>query len=106
MKLTLHNWVTPGIYALLIGALISLQLEIRNLNAELQKVRSGEASATAAAVAKFERDLLAKQRADEKARLAAQAQEDAARRRNIDQGLNRLPMGNFRAPVYWPEPSK
>ena len=87
-------------YVVLFSAIIALQVEVRNLVTELGKVRADGALA-AAAVAKFGRDFFAKERAEDKARVAAQSAGDAARRQNIDQGLKALPHENFRAPVYW-----
>ena len=95
-----QKWAGSAFYAVLISAIIALQVEVRNLVTELGKVRADGASA-AAAVAKFERDFFAKERAEENARVTAQAAGDAARRQNIDQGLKALPYQNFRAPVYW-----
>jgi septal ring factor EnvC (AmiA/AmiB activator) len=91
--------------ALLILALVGLQWEIKNLENELRNLRSADASA----VEKLEKDFQAKQRADQKATLGALSEQEAARRRNIDQGLNALPTAGFRSPVYWngtPPPEK
>ena len=107
-KFSYQNWGAYTIGALLILALVGLQWEVKNLEIELRNLRSAEAAA-AAAVEKFEKDLLAKQRADQKAALGALSEQEAARRRNIDQGLNALPTAGFRSPVYWngsPPPEK
>jgi hypothetical protein len=77
-----------------------LQWEIANLNSELENIRRGD-TALSAAFEKFENDLAAKQRAEEKAKLGALAEQEAARRKNIDAGLNALPSGSFRQPAYW-----
>ncbi len=103
-----QNWNLYAVCAVLVAALLGLQAEIKNLERELRSLRLSY-SATAAAIAKLERDLFAKQAADRNAAAAAAAEQDAARRRNIDQGLNALPTGNFRSPVYWnaaPSPGK
>jgi septal ring factor EnvC (AmiA/AmiB activator) len=95
-----QNWGVYAVCALLISALVGLQLEIRSVEKELRNVRSAD-EAAAAAVEKLERNFLAKQRADQKAALGALSDQEAARRRNIDQGLNALPTAGFRSPVYW-----
>ena len=88
------------ICAVLVAVIGAFQWEIRNLEVKLEKVRLGD-EAIVAALEKFKSDLAAKQRADEKAKLGAAAEQDAARRKNIDAGLNALPTGSFREPVYW-----
>jgi hypothetical protein len=107
-RLPYQNWGAYSVGALLILALIGLQWEVKNLENELRNLRSDDAAA-AAAVEKFEKDFLAKQRADQKAALGALSEQEAVRRRNIDQGLNALPTAGFRSPVYWngtPPPEK
>jgi hypothetical protein len=86
--------------AALIGALAALQWEIKRLEDRQEKIRLGDA-ALLAAIEKFESDFLAKERAEEKARAGALAEQDAARRKQIDEALKALPMGSFRQPVYW-----
>jgi hypothetical protein len=86
--------------AVLIAVVSGLQWEIKSLQAEQERARLRE-GALLAAIEKFERDLLAKQRVDEKQWLAALAEQDAARRKQIDDALKALPMGSFRQPVYW-----
>ena len=95
-----QNWGAYAACGLCISALVGLQLEIKSVENELRIVRSADVAA-AAAVGKLEKDFLAKQRADEKATLRALSEQEAARRRNIDQGLNALPTAGFRSPVYW-----
>jgi hypothetical protein len=90
------KWMLVAVLVLL-GA---IGIELKNLESKLDKLGSAD-SAAAAAVEKFEKDFFAKLSADEKARLAAIAEQDAARRKNIDAGLSALPSGNFRSPVYW-----
>ena len=103
-KFSYQNWGAYAVGALLILALIGLQWEVKNLENELRNLRSADAAA-AAAVEKFEKDF----KADQKAALGAISEQEAARRRNIDQGLNGLPTAGFRSPVYWngtPSPEK
>jgi hypothetical protein len=107
-RFSYQNWGAYAVGALLILALIGFQWEVKNLENELRNLRSDDAAA-AAAVEKFEKDFLAKQRADQKAALGALSEQEAVRRRNIDQGLNALPTAGFRSPVYWngtPPPEK
>jgi hypothetical protein len=107
-KFSYQNWGTYAVGALLILALIGLQWEVKNLGNELRNLRSADAAA-AAGVEKFEKDFLAKQRADQKATLGALSEQETATRRDIDQGLNALPTAGFRSPVYWngtPSPEK
>jgi hypothetical protein len=89
----------------LVAAIASLQWEIINLNSDLEKLRVGDLTVVAA-IQKFEKDLIAKQRADEKARLAAQAIQDAQRNAALQQGLNWLPTGDMNKPVLWGDQPK
>jgi hypothetical protein len=84
----------------LIATLATLQWEIKRLEDRQEKIQLGY-TALLAAIQKFENDLLAKERAEEKAKATALAEQDAARRKQIDDALKALPMGSFRQPVYW-----
>ena len=99
------KWIQPSVIALLIAMVAALQTEINNLKTQLAKMGSLDAKA-AAAVKQFETDFFAKLRADEKARLAQQAMQDAQRNRALQQGLNWLPTGDINKPVLWGEEPK
>jgi hypothetical protein len=99
------KWIQPSVIALLIALLAAMQTEINDLKAQQAKIGSLDAKA-AAAVKQFETDFFAKLRADEKARLAQQAMQDAERNRALQQGLNWLPTGDMNKPVLWGEEPK
>ena len=99
------KWIQPSVIALLIAMVAALQTEINNLKTQLAKMGSLDAKA-AAAVKQFETDFFGKVRADEKARLAQQAMQDAQRNRALQQGLNWLPTGDMNKPVLWGEEPK
>jgi hypothetical protein len=77
---------------------------------DLKKAQLAQAAAldarAAAAVRKFEVDLFAKLRAQEKTALGAQAWQNMLRDEALKEGLNRLPMGDFDRPQYWNSPPK
>ena len=79
---------------------VQLQVEINDLKVQLAKMGSLDAKA-AAAVKQFETDFFAKLRADEKARLAREAMEQAQRNAALQQGLNWLPTRDMNKPVLW-----
>jgi hypothetical protein len=81
---------------------VQLQVEINDLKVQLAKMGSLDAKA-AAAVKQFETDFFAKLRADEKARLAKEAMEQAQRNAALQQGLNWLPTRDMNKPVLWGE---
>jgi len=99
------KWIQPSVIALLIAMVAALQTEINNLKTQLAKMGSLDAKA-AAAVKQFETDFFAKVRADEKAKLAQRAMQDAQRNRALRQGLNWLPTGDMNKPVLWGEEPK
>ena len=99
------KWIQPSVIALLIAMVAALQTEINNLKTQLAKMGSLDAKA-AAAVKQFETDFFAKVRADEKARLAQQAMQDAQRNRALQQGLNWLPTDDMNKPMLWREEPK
>lgn len=76
--------------AAVISAAAGLQVEVTHLSKSLDALRQQDAL-TAKAVTKFEHDVFARQAAKENIAQAQRALEDAARRRDIDQGLNSLP---------------
>lgn len=84
-------WIISA-FTVLISAVSALQWEVNDLRSKMLSMDNASA-----AIAKFERDLAAQAIA---ARNIAGAQ-DAARRAAIDQGLNALPTGSFRKPLYW-----
>jgi len=84
----------------LVAVIATLHWEIINLNSNLEKLRVGDLTVVAA-IQKFEKDLIATQRADEKARLAAQTMQDAQRNAALREGLNWLPTGDMNKPVLW-----
>jgi hypothetical protein len=90
-----------GLFSCIIGLLICavalLQREINDLKGRLRQADQR----TAAAIEKFESDLLAKLRADEKTRLAAQILADAQRKAAINEGLRHLPTGDLNKPALW-----
>ena len=88
--------------SVLISTSAGLQLEVNRLSKSLENIRASDAKA-ASALSKFEHDLFGRMKAEENARQAALAAQDAARRRDIDKGLNGLPTHNFRGPIYWNE---
>ena len=98
------KWLLIAPISLVVASIIGLQVEVHSLAKALAEARL-ESTSAAAAVEKFEKDFFANERARQKESLAARAMEDAAQRRAIDRGLNGLPVGNFRGPVYWNSPT-
>ena len=94
------RWISLSVLSVLIGALALLQLEVNDLKTQLAKVGSVDQK-VAAAVKQFEKDLFARMRADEKTRLGILAEQEAQRNRAIQEGLNRLPLGDFDRPQHW-----
>jgi hypothetical protein len=90
-----------GLFSCAIGLLICavalLQREINDLKTRLRQADQR----TVAAIEKFETDLLAKMRADDKTKLAAQVLADAQRRAALNEGLKHLPTGDFDKPALW-----
>jgi hypothetical protein len=84
-----QKWILLVYFGVLITAIAGVQVEIQNLEKELARERSDSNRPMAAAVAQFERDLFTKMDAP-------------GLRRPVDDGLGKLPDGDFRAPVKWP----
>jgi hypothetical protein len=87
-----RKWILFVYFGVLITAIAGVQFEIQNLEKELARERSDNNRAMAAAVAQFEHDLFIKM-------------DVPGPRRPVDDGLGKLPDGNFRAPVKWPTPT-
>ena len=84
-----QKWILLVYFGALITAIAGVQFEIQDLEGELARERSDSNRAMAAAVAQFEHDLFTKMDAP-------------GPRRSVDDGLGKLPDGDFRAPVKWP----
>jgi hypothetical protein len=87
-----RKWILLVYSGVLMTAIAGVQIEIQNLEKELARERSDSNRAMAAAVAQFEHDLFTKMDAP-------------GPRRSVDDGLGKLPDGDFRAPVKWPTPT-
>jgi hypothetical protein len=86
--------------AIVVPSVTALEWQVNSLNRNLESLRATGVSQSQA-IAKLEHDLFGRLNAQENAKRAASAQQDAARRRDIDQGLKRLPA--ISGPVYWNE---
>ena len=93
------KWLLASIVAFVT---VVAAIEINDLRVQVSKMGSFDAQA-AAAVKQFETDFFAKLRADEKARLAREAMEQAQRNAALQQGLNWLPTRDMNKPVLWGE---
>jgi hypothetical protein len=96
------KWLLASIVAFVT---VVAAIEIDGLRVQVSKMGSFDAQA-AAAVKQFEADFFAKVAADEKARLAKEAMEQAQRNAALQQGLNWLPTGDMNKPVLWGEEPK
>jgi len=94
--------ILSGVLAILVSAVVFLQVEADDLKAQLAKRGSFDAKA-AAAVKQFEVDFFAKPRADEKARIAKEEMERTQRNAALQQGLNWLPTRDMDKRVLWGE---
>lgn len=94
------RWILASTFSILVVSVTVLQTELNDVRHRLAAATTQNQS-TAAALEKLEKDLFAKMRADEKTRLAILALEQAQRNRAINEGLNRLPLGDFDKPMLW-----
>ncbi|MBV8378959.1 MAG: hypothetical protein JO279_18355 [Verrucomicrobia bacterium] len=85
---------------IVVPSVTALEWQVNSLNRNLESLRATGVSQSQA-IAKLEHDLFGRLNAQENAQRAALAQQDAARRGDIDQGLKGLPQ--IKGPVYWNE---
>jgi hypothetical protein len=99
------KWLLSSIVVFITAVAVQLQLEIIDLRSQLGKVGTADSKA-AAAIKQFEADFFAKVRAEEKARLAKEAVQQAERNAALQEGLNWLPTKDMDKPVLWGDLAK